>query len=111
MVWAPELIKAGRAMSVFSGCYANNPRYKRLLEQAARELLLSQSSDWSFILRAGTTTEIAKERVNRHLKRFWKLIDLVDSDGELPEPWLSGIENEDNIFPDIEIKDWIKQVE
>ena len=38
----------------------------RLLNQAGRELLLAQSSDWSFILRSGTTTELAKERVERH---------------------------------------------
>ena len=44
------------------------------LKQAARELLLSESSDLGFILRAGTTTELAKERIDRHLSRFWKLI-------------------------------------
>ena len=47
----------------------------RVLQQAGRELLLSQSSDWSFILKAGTTTELAKERIHRHLKRFWLLIN------------------------------------
>ena len=35
----------------------------RLLKQAARELLLSESSDWSFILRAGTTTELLKREL------------------------------------------------
>ena len=35
------------------------------LKQAGRELLLAQSSDWSFILRAGTTTDLARERVER----------------------------------------------
>jgi len=49
----------------------------RLFKQAARELLLSESSDWSFILRAGTTTELAKERIERHLFRFWKLVEMI----------------------------------
>ncbi|MEB3326630.1 MAG: 1,4-alpha-glucan branching protein domain-containing protein, partial [Synechococcus sp.] len=52
---------------------------RELLTQAGRELLLAQSSDWSFILRAGTTTELAKERIGRHLDRFWRLIDAIDN--------------------------------
>ena len=42
----------------------------KIIKQAGRELLLSQSSDWSFILKAGTTTELARERINLHLKRI-----------------------------------------
>jgi len=55
----------------------NNDLSPRILKQAARELLLSESSDWSFILRAGTTTELAKERIERHLFRFWKLVEMI----------------------------------
>ncbi len=78
----------------------------RLLQQAARELLLSQSSDWSFILRAGTTTELAKERINRHLKRFWTLINALDSEDAIPSSLLNQIEKEDSLFPLIQAKDW-----
>ena len=78
----------------------------RLLKQAARELLLSQSSDWSFILRAGTTTELAKERIDRHLYRFWKLIDMLKNNCIVDHEFVKNIEEEDNIFPDIEVTDW-----
>ena len=79
-----------------------------LLEQAARELLLAQSSDWSFILRAGTTTGLAKERIERHLGRFWQLMAALDGNEQLPEEWLNNISNDDNIFPLVQPLDWVK---
>ena len=79
-----------------------------MLKQAARELLLSESSDWSFILRAGTTTELAKERIYRHLSRFWKLVDMIKKSSKLDLEFIDNIEQEDKIFPNIEIKDWQK---
>ena len=78
----------------------------RLLHQAGRELLLAQSSDWSFILRAGTTTELARERIKRHLERFWRLIDAIEQHEALPEGWLQELEEEDAIFPLIQPADW-----
>jgi 1,4-alpha-glucan branching enzyme len=86
-----------------------HPQRQRLLRQAARELLLAQSSDWSFILRAGTTTELARERIRRHLDRFWRLIELLKGDqiaaAELD--WLAALEAEDSIFPLIDPLDWL----
>ena len=78
----------------------------RLLKQAARELLLSESSDWSFILKAGTTTELAKERIERHLFRFWKLVEMIKNPSNINFKLLEDIEEEDNVFPDINIDDW-----
>ena len=71
-----------------------------------KELLLSQSSDWSFILRAGTTTELATDRVKLHLNRFWKLIKAIEEEQSLEESFLSNIEQEDSLFPLIETNDW-----
>ena len=78
-----------------------------LLTQAGRELLLAQSSDWSFILRAGTTTELAKERIERHLDRFWRLIDAIDNGTELPAQWLKAVSIEDGLFPLLNAADWV----
>ena len=80
--------------------------HQRLLQQAARELLLAQSSDWSFILRAGTTTELARERIRRHLERFWRLLEGLKSDGQVDQQWLSAVEAEDSLFPTIDPDDW-----
>ncbi len=78
----------------------------RLLKQAARELLLSQSSDWSFILRAGTTTDLAKDRILRHLDRFWKLTEAIKSEKDLSQEWIRKLEIEDGLFPLIQTTDW-----
>ena len=76
------------------------------MRQAARELLLAQSSDWSFILRAGTTTELARERVKRHLGRFWLLIQAIDTGDELPDHWMDEVQQDDRLFPLIQPLDW-----
>jgi len=86
----------------------NNDLSQRLFNQAARELLLSESSDWSFILRAGTTTELAKERIERHLLRFWKLVEMIRNHSNINLKFLEDIEEEDKVFPDINIDDWRK---
>ena len=104
----PEITKAGSVFVELSSKGFKEDFYIRLLKQAARELLLSESSDWSFILRAGTTTDLAKERIDRHLFRFWKLIDMIKEISIVDYKFLENIEEEDKIFPDIQIKDWQK---
>jgi 1,4-alpha-glucan branching enzyme len=80
---------------------------RHLLTQAGRELLLAQSSDWSFILRAGTTTDLAKERIERHLDRFWRLMDAINNNTPLPEGWLQAIQRDDGLFPALNAADWV----
>ena len=102
----PEITKAGTVFVELSKRNFNDDFSIRLLKQAARELLLSESSDWSFILRAGTTTELAKERIDRHLFRFWKLVDMIKQTSRVDLNFIEYIEEEDKIFPDIAIEDW-----
>ena len=102
----PKITKAGSVFVELCSRKFNDDFSLRLLKQAARELLLSESSDWSFILRAGTTTELAKERIDRHLSRFWKLIDMLEKRSFIDYKFLENIEEEDKIFPGIRIKDW-----
>jgi 1,4-alpha-glucan branching enzyme len=83
---------------------------RRWLTQAGRELLLAQSSDWSFILRAGTTTELARQRVERHLDRFWRLLDALDQGTSLPPHWLDALEREDGLFPELNAADWASRL-
>ncbi|WP_197080980.1 glycoside hydrolase family 57 protein [Gordoniibacillus kamchatkensis] len=45
----------------------------RALNQAVRELLLAQSSDWAFIMDSRTTVEYAVRRFKRHAVRFERL--------------------------------------
>jgi len=80
---------------------------RALLDQAGRELLLAQSSDWSFILRAGTTTDLARERIQRHLGRFWTLLEAIDGT-PLPPGWLEAVQREDGLFPLLNAADWTR---
>lgn len=74
---------------------------KRALNQAARELLLAQSSDWSFIMRTGTMVRYAEERLKNHLGRFNLLAGQVDN-RQVDEEILTKLEQGVNIFPDLD---------
>jgi 1,4-alpha-glucan branching enzyme len=76
---------------------------KRALNQALRELLLAQSSDWAFIIATGTHTSYAIRRTKEHLLRFTRLYEDIKANS-LDENWLRDIEYKDNIFPDIDYK-------
>jgi 1,4-alpha-glucan branching enzyme len=80
-----------------------DPLLRRALNQAARELMLAQSSDWPFILSTGTTTSYATRRVNDHIIRFNHLYDELKA-GRVSEDFLRGLELEDNLFPDIDYR-------
>ena len=79
------------------------PLQTRALQQAARELLLAQASDWPFILRTGTSPDYAKRRVTEHILRFLALHEQLTAT-KIDEPWLAQIESIDNIFPDIDYR-------
>lgn len=78
---------------------------ERALKQAARELLLAQSSDWPFILRTGTSPDYARKRVKDHLFRFIALHDQLTGPG-VDAAWLSQIETRDNLFPNVDYRYW-----
>ena len=103
----PEWERAADAMVRRSSRGVGRESDLNLLKQAARELLLSQSSDWSFILRAGTTTELARDRVKRHLGRFWTLMKAIDGEA-LQDDWLKEVMTDDPLFPLIQPLDWAK---
>ena len=77
----------------------------RALKQAARELLLAQSSDWPFILRTNTSPGYARQRFTEHILRFIALHDQLTATS-VDEPWLAQIEARDNLFPDVDYRYW-----
>ncbi len=76
---------------------------RRALNQAARELMLAQSSDWAFIMKTGTMVDYAARRTKEHVLRFQRLHDQVRA-GALDEGWLSHIEAKDNLFPELDYR-------
>jgi 1,4-alpha-glucan branching enzyme len=77
---------------------------RRALDQAGRELLLAQASDWAFIMKTGTMVEYANKKVRDHIARFDYLYRMLSSGGFLEEPILREFEERDNIFPEIDYR-------
>jgi 1,4-alpha-glucan branching enzyme len=78
---------------------------RRALNQAARELLLAQSSDWAFIMKTGTMVEYALKRTKDHIGRFDRLYNDITV-GRVNEQWLAEVESRDNIFPDVDYRSY-----
>ena len=79
---------------------------RRGLNQAGRELLLAQSSDWAFIMKTATAVRYACDRVKAHLARFRRL-DREISAGYIDQTWLADLEWRDNIFPHLDYHAWL----
>jgi 1,4-alpha-glucan branching enzyme len=92
---------ADRMVELAQGHAGAQGLLRRALNQAARELLLAQSSDWAFILKTGSHVEYAIKRTKEHVLRFTKLYDDIKTN-RIDEGWLGDIEYKDNLFPDID---------
>jgi 1,4-alpha-glucan branching enzyme len=79
------------------------PLHRRALNQAVRELLLAQSSDWAFIMKTGTMVEYARDRTRVHVNNFNHLYETLKS-GNIDEGWLTEIERRHNLFPDLDYR-------
>jgi 1,4-alpha-glucan branching enzyme len=77
----------------------------RALRQAARELLLAQSSDWLSLLRAGSHADYARRRLCEHLRNLAWLCDSVER-GEVEEGTLVRLEERNSLFPDLDLADF-----
>ncbi len=73
----------------------------RALNQAARELLLLQASDWAFQISQATTADYAARRFRSHLSRFNLLADDIER-GDIDAARLTDIESRDNLFPELD---------
>lgn len=73
----------------------------RALKQAARSLLLAQSSDWAFMIRTGNTKEYAFKRVKDSLARYQFLEHSIKIN-EISNRKLQALEIMDDIFPEID---------
>ena len=97
-----HLHKAGDRMVELATSYPNAEGIiKDALNQAARELLLAQSSDWLFIITNGTMVDYAKKRIKDHIGRFTKLYYQIKSN-EVDKTFLKSIQLKDCVFPEID---------
>jgi 1,4-alpha-glucan branching enzyme len=77
---------------------------RAVLNQAAREALLLQSSDWPFLITTGQARDYAMERFENHVERFDRLHTLVHDPARLPEARRLAADywELDKVFPDID---------
>jgi Uncharacterized conserved protein len=73
---------------------------ERILNQAAREVLLCMCSDWALLMRAGRSSSFARRQVEEPIANFDRIYDMLCSNTVSTE-WLTRLEKRDNLFPSI----------
>ncbi|HIE12085.1 MAG TPA: DUF1957 domain-containing protein, partial [Desulfotomaculum sp.] len=81
---------------------------QRALNQAARELLLAQASDWPFIMATGTVVEYAVRRFKTHMRNFIGIYRQI-TENRLEDGWIEEMEKRHNIFPEIDYRVYLRQ--
>ena len=84
------------------GAPTNKDLGGRLLRQAARSLLLAQSSDWTFHMGRGGGADYSETRLRDQIARFSFLTDALRK-GVVPRDRLATLEQMDNLFPDLDL--------
>jgi 1,4-alpha-glucan branching enzyme len=77
----------------------------RAMAQAARELLLAQSSDWAFIITMATTVPYAVKRTRTHLARLDALCGELER-GVVDEDALAEFERLSPVFSELDWRHW-----
>jgi 1,4-alpha-glucan branching enzyme len=76
---------------------------EKVINQAARELLLLQSSDWPFLVTTGQAKEYAIQRFLDHVDRFNRLLDSIRS-GSPNIVLADQLWEKDKIFPEMDYR-------
>jgi len=76
---------------------------KAVLNQAAREMLLLQSSDWPFLVTTGQAREYAIQRFSQHVERYTKLVASLEAGGA-DVALANELYELDKVFPDIDYR-------
>ena len=82
------------------------PEKAGILAQAAKQLLLAQSSDWQFMISTGAVPDYAERRFNLHCQDLERLLVALNPDAT-PEAILKAeelaqeLEERDSLFPEI----------
>jgi 1,4-alpha-glucan branching enzyme len=76
---------------------------KRALDQALRELLIAQASDWPFMMHTGNAAGFAETKFRKHMRNFLDLVRDI-SDSGIREDHLSSLERKSPIFSDIDFR-------
>jgi 1,4-alpha-glucan branching enzyme len=87
-----------------------SPLMEKALNQALRELMLAQSSDWGFLMHKGSHSGYAAERLKGHLENFWKLERMITEGGD-DIAGLEGMEDGHGLFRDVDYRCYVRSFE
>ncbi len=73
---------------------------ERALNQAAREILLIQASDWPEMISCDKNADYAKNQLESSLRNFTTIYEALGSN-YISTEWLTSLEKRNNIFPSI----------
>lgn len=73
---------------------------ERILNQAAREVLLLMGSDWALLMRAGKSSGFARRQVEDAVTNFDRIYEMLSSNTVGTE-WITKLEKRNNLFPEI----------
>jgi 1,4-alpha-glucan branching enzyme len=81
----------------------SDPLKVEVLNQALRELLLLQSSDWPFLVTTFQAKDYAVERFEKHVEFFNELCEMVET-GKIDREKLAASQSVDNPFPNLDYR-------
>jgi 1,4-alpha-glucan branching enzyme len=72
----------------------------RAVDQAIRELLLLEASDWAFMMRRGEMTPYAEARVREHVHRATRLSEIAMAESVAPDEaaWIDAVCDRDRFL-------------
>lgn len=106
-----KLYPIERRLRQMARSYAHGPA-REIVIQAARELLLAESSDWQFLISTFSARDYAEVRFNDHVHRFEQLADLADRvhAGSAMTPdeiaFFDECRQKDSPFPELDLSLW-----
>jgi 1,4-alpha-glucan branching enzyme len=112
-VWVPIHEAESRMERLVARYPCAEGALRDLLNQAARELLLLQASDWPFLVTTGQAKEYASQRFRTHVERFERLAACAeeraaDADQATLAPEAQALVAEwwelDKLFPDMDYR-------
>jgi 1,4-alpha-glucan branching enzyme len=96
-----HIIRSLERMMELAERFADDTGLKeRALNQAAREILLAQASDWAKTLSKGESPEYARSQIEGALRNFTTIYEALGSN-YISTEWLTNLERQHNIFPHI----------
>lgn len=103
-----DLNIASKHMYKMGEAEVRDPDMIRSINQALRELMLAQASDWPLMLSTGQHADSARKRLHNHLMAFNKLYQDF-CQGRVDLESLRTIEERDPLFPDLDYREFFRE--